>query len=305
MTTGRAINFINTTRPIEEMWDWLSYLTSPENAKSILCRKIGQNEFGIDYSMLKKRKAGKECSQFSIITEDVVEENAKNIARYVTQARDLFAAARNVSELASPILYYYGMLSLGDALVLSIYHYSESEEKNENFHKHGLTMGRTSDDVTVRPFGSFPRIHDCYSLEPELYLNKTSLSLKELLSVVPDIRPQYRLVYNEEPNVRPTIGRIIDIDQGQYEILPIKGFTLDPIDCIFMAMFILCSKARYRPSVWFDEITTKKESFLLRSFLTAAERRYPNLILNRIWNAPFVFAPAARTAPSDDMIATG
>lgn len=290
-------HFVDTTRQIEELWNWLGYLTSPENTGSLLRRKIRQNSFGIDHSMLaqKKREANQKSSEFSVLQEDVVEGHARNIAKYVAQAREVFQAARSVSELASPILYYYGMLSLAKALILSIYHFNDSEKIVKGFYTHGLSNDRKTYDVKVKPYGTFPRLHDCYSTQPELYLHKSSFSLKELLSVNPDLRDQYTLTYDERSNVQPTDGHI-DVDLERYEILPINGIKLHPIDSIFMTMFILSSQARYNPSDWIEQITVKKESFVLRSFLTHAERRYPNLVLNKIWNEVFLFGTAGRWA---------
>jgi len=120
-------------------------------------------------------------------------------------------------------------------------------------------------------------------------------SLKELLSVNPDLRYQYALIYDERSNIQSADGHI-DVDLEQYEILPIKGIKLYPIDSILMSMFILSSQARYRPYDWIEQITVKKESFVLRSFLTHAERRYPNLVLNKIWNEGFLFGTVGRLA---------
>ena len=71
------IHFVDTTRQIEELWNWLGYLTSPENTRNLLRKKIRQNSFGIDHSMLaqKKREANQKSSGFSIVQEDVLESS--------------------------------------------------------------------------------------------------------------------------------------------------------------------------------------------------------------------------------------
>ena len=292
--------YIHTSNEIEALWNWLGYLGSSDNAKDLLLRKIRSDNFGIDCLTLLHKKAeamnlGKHSSVFSIITEDVVERNAQGIARFIVQARQLFHAARNVSEIASPILYYYGMLSLAEALILSIYDFTQSSKKDKRFYTHGLSINRdTYDDLTVKPLGHYARLHDCYSIDPELYLNEPRFSLKELLSVNPDLAEEYRLVYGEEPRIKAAVLTHIDVDLAEYEVLPINGQRLDHIDSIFLTMFILCSKARYRPVDWIEQAASRRDSFILRSFLTKAERRYPNLILNRIWNEVFLFGPAAR-----------
>lgn len=244
----------------------------------------------------KKTEAKQKSSRFSVVQEDILEENARNIAKYVAQARELFQVARSVSELASPVLYYYGMLSLAEALIMSMYHFNDSERSVKGFYTHGLTIDRnTYNDVIVKPYGTFPRLHDCYSTEPALYLARNSFSIKELLSVNPDLRDEYALIYGEKPNIQPAEGHI-DVEREEYEIQPIRGIKMDPIDSILMTMFILSSKARYRPNDWIEEITVKKESFVLRSFLTHAERRYPNLVLNKIWGEVFLFGTVGRWA---------
>jgi hypothetical protein len=281
--------FIKTTREIEELWNWLGYLSSPQNVKDVLLEKISQNRFTIIYDrILKKGAAG-----FSLITKDAVEKNAERIARYVEQSRDLFQAARNVSEIASPILYYFGMLSLAKALILSTY---DVNGKDNPFRKHGLhTRGETHDQVQVKPFGVFPSLHNCYSDDLELYLNETEFSLKDLLSTNPELGAEYRLTYREEPRFSGDLKGELDVELGKYTILPINGRTLHLIDSIFMTTYILCSKARYKPEHWIKEITSDKRSFILQSFLMKAERRFPNLILNEIMMKRFLFAPAARS----------
>ena len=283
-----SLESIKTTREIEELWNWLGYLTSPQNVKDVLLEKISQNRFRIVYdNILRKGAVG-----FPLITEDAVEKNAESITKYVEQSRDLFQAARDVSEIASPILYYFGMLSLAKALILSTYDVSG---KDNPFRRHGLhTKGETHDQVQVKRFGVFPSLHDCYSDEPELYLEETEFSLKDLLSTNPELGAEYRLTYKEDPRFRGDFKGDLDVELGKYTILPINGRTLHLIDSIFVTTYVLCSKARYKPEHWIREITSGKGSFILRSFLMKAERRFPNLVLNEIMEKRFLFAPSAR-----------
>jgi hypothetical protein len=296
--------FIKTTREIEMLWIWLSYLSSEDNVSDRLLGRIEADMDGFDYRTLMSRKLeaikrNEENSLFSTITNDVVREHAPKIAKYVLQAKELFQAARKVSEISSPILYYYGMQSLGNALIYSTYIFRPSSQKEERrFHTHGLGINRnTYDGLAVSPFGFFSRFHDCYSTEPEVYLKKFRFSLKELLSVNPELVHEYLLVYGENPNMKDMSARAIsriDVDLEKYETMPVNGINLNIIDCIFMTMFILSNKARYRPEVWIEEISSRPESFILRSFLIKAQRRFPNLILNKIWGITHLFAPVGR-----------
>jgi len=293
--------FIKTTREVDEIWNWLSFLSSPRNVENLLLKRIVTGRFGINHSLLleKKKRAkdsGRQNSLFSIIGEADVKAHSRRIPRYITQAKQLFQAAKHVSEIASPILFYYGMQSLAKALILSMYRYDSPHPKA--FFTHGLGIDRTTyNRVTTKPLGFFSRFHDCYSTVPEMYLDEMTFSLEELLSANPELIVEYGLVYEKDPNIRERLAEIhlkADVDLGIYEIPPIKGVRLDIMDSMFMSMFILSNKARYQPEEWIEEIETGKEGFILRSFLTKTERRFPNIILNRIWGDTFVFGPPAR-----------
>jgi len=72
--------FIKTTREIEELWNWLSYLTSKDNVTDLLLERIETDTFGLDYQTLLRKKyeaikRNEETSLSSIITNDVVKEH--------------------------------------------------------------------------------------------------------------------------------------------------------------------------------------------------------------------------------------
>lgn len=179
---------IRTTDPIEAIWRWLGFLQIPANAKRILKERVEADFYGPDHRHLLTLKKGENsCSpgrtaEFEVIDASMIEDYSRKLASCVTQAREIYGAARDVTEVSSPILQFYGMEHLGKAIINATYEFQLPSGKHNEFYSRGLKIDRGNHEkVTVKPLGMFPRIHDCYSPEPKTYLDDLSISLKELL----------------------------------------------------------------------------------------------------------------------------
>jgi len=153
----------------------------------------------------KKFVAEKLKERFSSLSEEAIETRTDGVTYSIRQAREFFSSSDQVSLLTRPLLLSYGMLNLGKALVF----YKSPEDTNfENYFKlHGLAFTPCALDqsianeyVEIKGSGTYPSISSFFG--QQTYPNKR-ISLKELLSQLPDLSNIFTLVYKEGPNVLP------------------------------------------------------------------------------------------------------
>jgi len=167
--------------------------------------------------------------------------------------------------------------------------------------------------------------------------------MKELLSLVPEIKVEYETVYKEKSRALKTIKnrfgiRLIDSEIEKYEnlaedlksffpeimtvqqvgsgitlwqkeniptiravsgekylVMPLERHNqklfLPEMSVHFLIMYILGMISRYRPKEWGETIEGEKsgEIYIIQKFLETVTRKFPNLILNKLWNRDFVF----------------
>lgn len=107
-----------TNKPYEDMWNHLLLLKSEKNVVNLLSGKM-QSSRSIIFS-----------------DEELINKKAKQISSSIAQAFEYYTAAATVSINTSPLLYYYGMLSLAKALVVA----NDETKFLETINKyHGLT----------------------------------------------------------------------------------------------------------------------------------------------------------------------
>ena len=284
--------WIKTSEETKELWNWIDYLSTPANVRNVLKQKFERNDFDIDYLDLAKQLQSNNLEKFELLSSGDFEEQSLIIATSIKQAKEYFTAAKNSSPLVSPVLYYYGMVAFGNALINSIFKYSSLEPK------HGLEIDRTSYlKVSIKRKGFFPRLHNVYSSDI-LQIKNLSLTFKQLMSVNPELKPDYIFTYDEEPNCNTDkIDFETNLEKG-INPLSVNGseVKLHPIDIHFIGMYILSSFCRYKPKEWslFMNGEDSNENFIVKKFLANAERRFPNLILNEIWRKQFLFSPGGR-----------
>ena len=92
--------FTWTNRPYETMWDHLKIFCYKANVINLLKGKIESRR------------------RFSYIDKDIIEKKSSQVAYSISQAYEYFKAADTVTINTSPLLYFYGMLSLAKALIV-------------------------------------------------------------------------------------------------------------------------------------------------------------------------------------------
>lgn len=177
---GENISFVRSETPIKDIWARLSYFESEHNAKEFLKAK------------------------FALIDKDL-KDIASGLAFTMRAAREYYDSGGHVSLLTRPLLIFYGMTALSKVLFMSTYG-KKSPSKG-----HGLEPPKPTafDELStrVRKVGTFPLLHCCLSKE-KLYRKK--FIMKELLSIVPEVKVEYETIYKEKSRAL----RVSKIRQG-------------------------------------------------------------------------------------------
>lgn len=124
-----------------------------------------------------------------------IREISSNIALSMKAAREYYKAAEEVSILTEPLLLFYGMSALSKVL------FGTTHRKESPSRSHGLRevegWNGTSSDLSVRILkdGTFPQFHGCFCKES---FRSRVLSLKELFSLVPEVKVGFETVYKEK-----------------------------------------------------------------------------------------------------------
>ncbi len=181
---------IPSTDSRKDAWKVLSLLSSAHNVQKLLC--------GETWS---------ERSPWSR-TDERIQQKAAQIAACVLHAREYFQASETVTLNTSPLLLYYGALSLAKAVILS----NDLNSSLTSFKHHGLSLVfssvcENSSDVSideasakVKRGGVFRLL--CKSIDSPC-IQKTEYNLRNIFKVTPDLRNMYMRYYNEYSHVIP------------------------------------------------------------------------------------------------------
>lgn len=308
---------IDAPATFEYIWDQMILLQTQENVKRILKEAIENKFYGINLDRIrkerKKLKKTKKGMPKKFINECNIETAASRVVTFMRQAYEYYRSAREAGFLTKPVLLYYGMVSLSKALIDSTYIISKPVKS------HGLRIvyddGKPLLRVEVERNGEFQTFRDTYISDTTLYTfkeNKLSFDLKELLSVIPGIANEWRITYQGRANPKEfrttgilaahkkelndiTAKYTFKLYRNKQDLKELQEkFNVHVIDAHFLAMYILCTLARYYPQRWQKIIENSKEAFLIKAFLTRSERDFPILIYSEITGMETHFLPFPR-----------
>lgn len=188
---------ILTENPYEELWSYLSYFENYYNCYNYL----KQNHNISDVKIRKQR--------------------ASMLQYYVRQAHEYYTSSLKVSLLTQPTLLYYGALCLSRALFLGKNGYPDDSTG------HGLNEADNRKLKNIKDFkiktnkrGTFSQfyrsIHSSYNNSFEEIL-MAEWTLKELLSLIPEIKDIYEDIYNQKSLVI-RVDRFFDEDDEYIKI---------------------------------------------------------------------------------------
>lgn len=197
--------------PVKEIWSRLSYFEGLHNSQQFLKRK------------------------FSLPDEDLTDV-AKSLAYTMRTAREYYEAASRVTILTQPLLIFYGMTALSKIVFMSK-HGKKSPSKGHGLRKlEGWTGTFAELSAEVMKDGTFPQFHGCYSREG---LDKLTFSVKDLLSLVPEVKVEFEIVYSEKSRALRIQGRhdrvlVVDSELDQYGDLSELIFAIPGMHDVYL-----------------------------------------------------------------------
>jgi hypothetical protein len=161
---------VRTEDPVKEIWSRLGYFESKYNCKQFLESKFPNSD------------------------EDLI-ETANNLAYSMSSAKEYYEAAERVTILTRPLLIFYGMTLLSKIVFIA------THGKKSPSSSHGLQKVKEWNcafpelSVEIGKDGTFPQFHGCFCNESLLHLK---LSVKELLSLIPEVKTEFETVFGEK-----------------------------------------------------------------------------------------------------------
>lgn len=185
--------FTWSENPIFDLWDHIMFYSNEMNCKKLLTGEI-------------------ESGRGLIYTDNlVIDKKTNQIVMCIKQAYEYFKAANNVSINTSPLLLFYGMLSLAKALVVANkkdvyledikYHGLETRPiTNElrNYQKHP-DIWEMEKEYAVTNDGVFKHLTEV--INDSVFENGSIIRFKNLFSLCPEISGMFEKYYNEPSKV--------------------------------------------------------------------------------------------------------
>ncbi|APU09681.1 hypothetical protein A5M85_05100 [Cellulophaga lytica] len=185
--------FTYTNTPIKDIWEHLKFVSVENNCKRLLKGEIAS-------------------SRELIYTNDaVLTKKSREISMCLKQANEYFIASETTSINTSPLLLYYGMLSLSKALIVA----NNEEIYLDNIKYHGLetrprydflkeyseneSLWQIEKEYAVTNNGVFSHLVNI--LDEFSFEQSSVIEFKDILKCVPELWGIYEKYYNEKPNI--------------------------------------------------------------------------------------------------------
>lgn len=177
---------IHTENPKKSLWFELSFFESDGNVRKFL-----------------KERFPKKYRKDPTLTNAV-----QQLSYAVKQAREFYNAASYMSLITSPLMYFYGMSNLAKALMVAC---SGQVVMSSGHGLKDVSNNITSSDIDkftieVQGKGTFHNFYKCYSKPNQL--KNTCWRLKELLSVIPELKYSFEEIYSEKSNIVDVIRKV-------------------------------------------------------------------------------------------------
>jgi hypothetical protein len=192
--------------PEKEIWSRLGYFENEHNAKDFL---------------LQKNKS---------LTEEQLTDIAQRLSFSMQSAKEYYQSSNSVTLLTKPLLIFYGMVALSKALFIANYlKKSPSTGHGLESPKDNFEAEFSNISTMVKKDGTFPQFHCCYSKQT---LCGIKFTLKELLSIAPDVKTEYEAVFKKKSNS-------IDMKKDRYGYHLIDSDGLEKYDSIIQKLLRL------------------------------------------------------------------
>lgn len=194
------------------MWNHLRLLKIPKNVEALLIGKMKSNRRSI-------------FEESAIVTR-----KSRQIAYAISQADEYFTAADTVSIATSPLIYFYGMLSLTKAAIIA----NSEKLLLEDIKYHGLFTRPTNSELkaysenhehwrmdTEYAITNDGVVNEFFNITHDSPLPKNSIvRFKDILKINPETGEIYNRYYDEPPRFFPLYHSTINKDPFRIELNP-------------------------------------------------------------------------------------
>lgn len=260
---------IDTSVREHEIWEQIGHFESEHYVSNFRSFRISSPTLKTHIDKLEALKKTNNLQKASPLLEILPQVSAtdekivREIALNARQARAFYETSKGMSELTRPIILFYSFEKLANVIVLNTF-----ENISDSF-SHGLSY--RNGVLSVMKEGLFPRLHDCYSSDPTIYLKKYQFRLEDLCKCGQTSEQKIVQMMNDV-TIRMQIRD--ELSGGEVEI--------SEIDREFLFLYSLSSLARYNVNEWSDIIEGKNDDLIIdiRRYLHSIQTTYPNWLLN-------------------------
>lgn len=172
---------ILTENPYEELWSQLGYFENQQN-----CEKYLRRKHNLPNIYFRKYRAS-------------------FLKYYIKQAREYFNSSSDVTLLTQPTVLYYGAVCLSEALFIAKNGYQDNtishglkDYKNRNINNISDFKIKIS---TKGTFSEFYKTIESKNFTSFQKIKHSEWTLKELLSMIPEVMDSYEDIYNQKSQV--------------------------------------------------------------------------------------------------------
>jgi hypothetical protein len=195
--------------------------------------------------------------------------------------------------LAVGILLHYVFEKLAKILILHTFRDVKMRFSHgmTYFGRQGVPIGTPvgSEPITIKILGLFQCFHDCYSIDPSVYMqvHEPQFTLKDVIDAgkVNYLELEYAVNYGGTNSYK-----IEDQETG-------NKITINELDREFIFIYAISTLVRYRVREWDSIIAGKNTDLIIkiRQYLQSIEILFPNLILNELYGTTLSFYSPARS----------
>lgn len=177
------IRHIYSENPYQKMWDTFVFFESEPSTKQFL-------------SEIYEKQKLEDSYKFSF-------QNTSKFIYFIKQAREYFYSAEKSNILVKPLLIYYGMMSLIKAVILTK---DPNYPSSTGVLRHGITTRKLKkinykfhdDEIKIQKEGLLPWFYTLMTNKPIDKIAGNKYKIKELLSLLPDLRESYNRLFKEQ-----------------------------------------------------------------------------------------------------------
>lgn len=185
--------FTYTETPLKDLWEHIKFLSIENNCKRLLNGEI-----------VSKR-------ELIYVNDDVLNKKSKQISMCLKQAYEYFTASETVSINTSPLLLFYGMLSLSKALIIANreelylddikYHGLETRPRYDSLRTYidNESIWKIEKEYAVTNDGVFSYLLDI--LDGFSFPSSSVIEFQDILKCIPELWGIYEKYYGESPNI--------------------------------------------------------------------------------------------------------